>query len=605
MSVESPTADNTIPQRENIPDKYKWNLKDIYPNDTFWEEDFNKAQTLIVGARTFRGRLAESPATLYECLETRSELSRIVSKIYFYAFLSKDLDNRVSRYQEMTERSAILSSQAGTAFAFVEPELLQTDEKKLLEMASKFEKTDVYDFYIKELIRSRKHIRSTEVEEVLAMSSVVARGAENSFNMLDNADLIYPSIKDEKGNEVTLTKQRYAKFLESSDRRVRKEANEAFYTSYKSHLNTLSAMLSTAVNKDIFYAKARKFDNCLGATLYGDNIPESVYRSLIESTEANIEALHKYTALRKKVLRLDPIMPFDMLCPLFPDKDYDIDYDQAVNKVIKALEPLGGKYIDTLKQAFASRWVDVFETPGKGSGAYSAGDYSVHPYVLMNYNKTVSDMFTLAHEMGHALHSHLANAAQPYPKAHYSTFVAEVASTLNEGLLLQLLLKEAKDDKEKLYLLNRYADNTMGTYFHQVMYAHFELMIHEAVEKGGALSPDMLTKLWGDLTQKYYGPEMKLDDSTPLKWSRIPHFYMNFYVFQYATSYAASQAIMAKFLKGESGLIERYLEMLSAGGKDYPMNLLKICGVDMSTPEPFLATVKMFAEKVAEMDRLT
>ncbi len=605
MSVESQTADNTIPQREYIPDKYKWDLKDIYPNDTFWEEDFNKAQTLIVGARTFRGRLAESPATLYECLETRSELSRLVSKIYFYAFLSKDLDNRVSRYQEMTERSAILSSQAGTAFAFVEPELLQIDEKKLLEMASKFEKTDVYDFYIKELIRSRKHIRSTEVEEILAMSSVVARGAENSFNMLDNADLTYPSIKDEKGNEVTLTKQRYAKFLESSDRRVRKEANEAFYSSYKSHLNTLSAMLSTAVNKDIFYAKARKFDNCLSATLYGDNIPESVYRSLIESTEANIEALHKYTSLRKKVLRLDPIMPYDMLCPLFPDQDFEIEYDEAVNKVVRALEPLGGKYIETLKKAFNSRWVDVFETPGKGSGAYSAGDYSVHPYVLMNYNKTVSDMFTLAHEMGHALHSHLANAAQPYPKAHYSTFVAEVASTLNESLLLQLLLKETKDDRTKLYLLNRYADNTMGTYFHQVMYAHFELMIHEEVEKGGALSPDMLTGLWRDLTQKYYGPELVVDDHTPLKWSRIPHFYMNFYVFQYATSYAASQAIMAKFLEGESDLIERYLEMLSAGGKDYPMNLLKICGVDMSTPEPFLATVKMFAEKVAEMDRLT
>ncbi|MDD3731432.1 MAG: oligoendopeptidase F [candidate division Zixibacteria bacterium] len=605
MSIESQTADNTIPQRENIPDKYKWNLKDIYPNDTFWEEDFNKAQTLIVGARTFRGRLAESPATLYECLETRSELSRIVSKIYFYAFLSKDLDNRVSRYQEMTERSAILSSQAGTAFAFVEPELLQIDEKKLLEMASKFEKTDVYDFYIKELIRSRKHIRSTEVEEILAMSSVVARGAENSFNMLDNADLTYPSIKDEKGNELTLTKQRYAKFLESSDRRVRKEANEAFYTSYKSHLNTLSAMLSTAVNKDIFYAKARKFDNCLSATLYGDNIPDSVYRSLIESTEANIEALHKYTALRKKVLRLDPIMPYDMLCPLFPDQDFEIEYDEAVSKVIRALEPLGEKYIETLKKAFNSRWVDVFETPGKGSGAYSAGDYSVHPYVLMNYNKTVSDMFTLAHEMGHALHSHLANAAQPYPKAHYSTFVAEVASTLNESLLLQLLLNETKDDRTKLYLLNRYADNTMGTYFHQVMYAHFELLIHEEVEKGGALSPDMLTGLWRDLTHKYYGPELVVDDHTPLKWSRIPHFYLNFYVFQYATSYAASQAIMAKFLNGESGLIERYLEMLSAGGKDYPMNLLKICGVDMSTPEPFMATVKMFDEKVEEMNRLT
>ena len=605
MAVDTKTADNTIPQRDKIEDRYKWNLKDVYPSDTHWEEDFNNAQTIVVHAKTFENTLASSPERLYECLEKRSELGQIVSKIYFYAYLSKDLDNRVSKYQEMTERAAVLSSQAGTAFAFVEPELLKIDEKKLLEMASKFEKTDIYDFYIKELIRSRKHIRSAEVEEILAMSTVMARGPENSFAMLDNADMTYPKMKDEKGNEVQLTKQRYAKFMESSDRRVRREANELFYTSYKKQINTISSTLSAAVNKDVFYAKARKFDDSLGAALDNDNIPVSVYRSLIETTEQNIASLHKYTALRKKVLKLDEIYPYDMMCPLFPDKDFEIDYDSAVAKVIEAVRPLGDKYIETLTKAFGSRWIDVYETPGKGSGAYSWGEYSVHPYVLMNYNKTVSDMFTLAHEMGHALHSHLASSTQPYPKAGYSTFVAEVASTLNEGLLLQLLLKEAKDDQTKLYLLNRYADNTMGTFYHQVMYAHFELMIHEAVEKGGAISPDVCTKIWGELTKQYYGPDLTLDDDTPFKWARIPHFYMGFYVFQYATSYAASQAILDKFLSGEEGIIDRYLEMLSSGGKDYPIELLKICGVDMSTPEPVLSTIKIFENKVAEMDSLT
>ncbi len=301
---------------------------------------------------------------------------------------------------------------------------------------------------------------------------------------------------------------------------------------------------------------------------------------------------------------MDEIHTYDLMCPLFPDNDYEVPYSQAVENTLRAVKPLGEKYYTALKTAFDSRWVDVYETQGKGSGAYNWGSYTAHPFVLMNYNDTVDNMFTLAHEMGHAMHSHLSSKALPYSKSQYSIFVAEVASTLNEGLLLLDLLEKAKDKSEKLYLLNRYIDNTWGTFFNQIMYARFELMIHQEVEKGGALSPDYQNDLWRELTQKYYGPDLTMDELTPLKWSRIPHFYMTYYVYQYATSYAASQALLDKVINGEEGVIDRYLELLSSGGKDYPIELLKKCGIDMSTPAPVEATIKRFGEQVDELDKL-
>jgi oligoendopeptidase F len=599
------SAATPTPNRAEIDPKYTWNLSDIFPNDNAWEAAYNRAEELLAKAPQYQGKLAESAQTLFDCLELQSELGKLLLSLHQYAYLNKDLDNRVSKYQEMTERSAMLGSRAGTAFSFVEPELLAMDEKRLLAMELQFPKRDLYDFYFRDMIRSKEHVRSHEVEEILAMASLVARGPDSVFTMLDDADMSYPSVRDENGNEIKLTKQRFAKLIESSDGRVRREANAGFYSSYKSHLNTIGATLASTVNKDVFFTRVRKYESCLHRALDAHNIPVSVYHALLDTTEAHITALNSYTRARKRILKLDEIYPYDMLCPLFPQADYDVKYDDAVKGVLDAIKPLGDKYRDVLSKGFASRWVDVFETEGKGSGAYSWGNFSVHPYVLMNYNDTVDNMFTLAHEMGHAMHSHLSNAAQPFQKAQYSIFVAEVASTLNEGLLLAHLLHKAADKTEKLYLLNRYLDNTMGTFFHQVMYARFELMIHDRVEHGEALSPDYLTELWGNLTRKYYGPDISMDEFSPLKWSRIPHFYNMFYVYQYATSYAASQAILTKFLNGEPGIIEKYLKMLSSGGRDYPIELLKICGVDMTTPEPVLATLNRFAEQVAQMEKLT
>lgn len=590
-------------KRSDIDEKYKWNLKDIYQSDENWESDFQKARELTKKAGAYSGKLNDSK-TLYECLKLRSDLSQTVFNLFQYAHLSLDLDNRESKYQEMNDRAQMLAAEAGASFSFVEPELLHLTDEQLLAMSYKFEKTDLYDFYIKELIRSRSHIRSEEVEELLSLSTTFAAGSGNTFSLLDDADLKYPTIKDEKGEDVQLTKQRYSKFMESSDRRVRKEASDAFGSAYKDHLNSISGMLSTEINKNIFYTKARRYENCLQHALDANKIPTSVYHSLLETTEKNLKGLHKWTALRKKILKLDEIAAYDMACPLFPEYNYEVPYDEAVDKVIESCQPLGGKYVEILKHAFQSRWVDVFETEGKTSGAFSWGNYSTHPYVLMNYSNTIDNMFTLGHELGHCLHSYLSNQTQSYPKAQYSIFVAEVASTLNEGLMLLHLLKKAKSKEEKLFLLNRHLDNTFGTYFNQVLYARFELTIHDHVEKGQALSPDTMTNFFGDLVQAYYGPDLTMDEYSPLKWARIPHFYNNYYVYQYSTSYAASQAILEKFINGEEGIVEKFLELLKSGGSDYPIEQLKKCGVDMTTSAPFEATLKLFEEQVDEVERL-
>lgn len=604
MSTTETKQSNTLPQRADIEEKDKWNLQDIYKTENDWEADFARAESLIEKAVEFTGKLADSSEVLYDCLETKDKLSLIIDNLFQYAKLNQDIDNRVSKYQAMTDRAAMLSSKARAAYSFVEPELLAIDDTVLRDMASKFPKTDVHDFYITELIRSREHIRSAEVEELLAQAAMIARGPDNLFTMLDDADIKYPSIKDEDGNEVQLTKQRYAKFMESSDQRVRRDAHRGFVSVYKEHLNTLASNYATSVNKDVFYARARRYESCLHHSLDAGNIPVSVYHSLLDNTEADLDGLHKWIALRKKILGLDEIYPYDLFCPLFPDQNYEVPYDEAVEMVFEAVSPLGEEYCSILRDGFSKRWVDVYESEGKGGGAYSWGNYSTHPFVKMNYNDTVDNMFTLAHEMGHALHSYLSNRTQPYPKAGYSIFVAEVASTLNEGLLLQHLLKKVTDVKQKLFLLNRHIDNTNGTFFHQVKFARFELTAHEVVEKGDAASAEKLCDIWLDIRKKYLGPAIKVDDLEKYRWARIPHFYTPFYVYQYATSYAASQAILDKFLSGEEGIIDKYLRLLSSGGSDYPIEQLKKCGVDMNTAGPVKATLKLFADQVDEVERL-
>lgn len=605
MSQTTIAPAQKIPTRKDIESRYAWNLADLYSSVEAWEKDFSRVGQSLEKVKEYSGKLSGSASVLFEALSLRTDIGRRVGTLHQYAQLNKDLDSADSAFQALTDRALMLSSKAAAAFSFIEPELLNMTDDELRALAKEFEDTTLYDFYIDELIRSRAHIRSPEVEELLAMASNVTRGASTVFGMLDNADISYPSIKDEDGNEIELTKQRYAGFMESSDRRVRKDAHNAFYAPYKAHKNTLGASLASSMNNDIFGSRARKFDSSLAAALDGDNIPLTVYHSLLDTTEKNLAGLHRYVMLRKKILKLDAVRSYDLVCPLFPEENYEVPYDEAVKSVLSGCAPLGAEYISVLKRAFDSRWVDVFETKAKRGGAYSWGNFDIHPFVLMNYNNTVDNMFTLAHEMGHAMHSWLTSKAQPYEKSHYSIFVAEVASTLNEGLLLEYLIENATSERQKMYLLNRYLDNTAGTFFNQVMYARFELAIHEKVEGSEALSPDLMNGMWRDLVVEYYGDAFECDELTPLKWSRIPHFYTDFYVYQYATSYAASQAILDMLAKDRKEVTKQYLDLLSAGGRDHPIALLKECGVDMTSPKPVESTLERFAAKVSELEKLT
>ncbi|MEE9441745.1 MAG: oligoendopeptidase F [candidate division Zixibacteria bacterium] len=602
MSQSKVVEQKAIPQRTGIEEKHKWDLSVIFDSDETWEKSNQKAEELINKAKDFAGKLSESPEILFNCLELRTKLSLIVFDLFQYARLNKDLDGRQSKYQAMTERAAMLSSKAEASFSFIEPELLQIDKDKLEEMGQKFPRTDLYDFYIKEFNRSREHIRSGEVEELLARSAVISRGPQSIFSMFDSADIKYPEIEDENGNAVQLTKQRFAKFMESPDRRVRREANGKFFEPYKNNINTLGAMLASSVNADVFYARARKFDSSLHHALDVYNIPTSVYHSLLDSTQKYINGLHQYVSLRKKVLKLDAVYTYDLYCPLISELNIDVPYTTAIDEIREATKTLGNEYEQVLMGGFDSRWIDVYETEGKVGGAYNWANFNTHPFVLMNYNNTLSNQFTLAHEMGHALHSHLANQNQPYQKANYSIFVAEVASTINEGLLHHYLVQQTDDDNKKAFLTDRWLMGALGTYFQQVLYAHFELKIHEHVEGGQALSPDIMNGILKDLLLKYFGPDYTVDEFTKYKWSRVPHFYRAYYVYQYATSFAASQAILKRFLDGEEGIIDKYLNLLRSGGNDYPIEQLKKCGVDMTTSEPFEATLELFASRVKELE---
>jgi oligoendopeptidase F len=593
-----------VPQRSDIDNQYKWRLEDIYPDTAAWFSDFNRLDEQMDGLSDYEGRLGESAETLYQCLALRDSLDIILWRLYVYAFMKQDEDTRVPEYQQMGGQIAALRARYGSKESFVDPEILSIPEDRLTAFLKNDPDLGDYKFYISNLIRSKAHILSPGQEQILALASNATRGASDIFGMMTNADLKFPSITDEKGDEIQLTRERYYDLLESTDRRVRLDANKAYNESYMTYFNALGAALSSSVNSDWFYAQARNYDTCLEYKLDDDNIPTSVFYNLIDAVNANLGPLHKWTALRKKILGLDEIHPYDLFVPLVPEAKEVITYDDAVKTVIEGLQPMGESYLKDLKMAFNSGWIDVYETEGKSGGAYSWGSYSTHPYVMLNYNDNLENVFTVAHELGHALHSYYSKKTQPYINSGYATFVAEVASTTNESTLLKYLLDKTTDKKKKMYLLNYYIQQIIGTFYTQVMFSEFELAIHRKVEKGGALSAQSMREIYRDIYQKYRGPELVIDDWNDIGGLRIPHFYRSYYVFQYATSYAAAQAVSQKILSGDKKALEAYLEFLTWGGNDYPVNQLQKIGVDMTTSGPVDATIKRFSELVDEMERL-
>lgn len=591
-------------QRNEIDPLCKWRLEDIYKNEEEWEQEFNSISAMLDKVQQYQGKLGNSAATMLQAFLEIERLERQSEKLYVYARMRRDENNSETRYQALVDRIETLSIHIGSATAFLVPELSALDKQRVLDFMAESPDLKLYEHYFDELWRQKEHILSFEEEKLLAMSADLASASKNIFTMLNNADIKFPSIVDENGQEVELTKGRLGRFMESYDRRVRKEAFEGLYDSYGKLKNTLGSTLSASIKSDIFYARARKYPNALSAALDSDNISTEVYDNLIQTVRSKLSYLHRYVKLRKKVLGLSELHFYDLYVPLVDEYKMQISYEKALHLVMEAIAPLGREYADKMKQGLNSGWIDVYENEGKTSGAYSWGAYDTHPYVLMNYDDKLDDLFTLAHEMGHALHSAYSNQAQPYVYSRYPIFLAEVASTVNESLLIDYMLKKSTDREEKLYLINHYLEQFRGTVYRQTMFAEFEKLTHEQAEAGEALTPELYNQLYLDLNRSYYGPELVLDEQIALEWSRIPHFYSAFYVYKYATGFSAATAIKEMIEDERQPAIERYLEFLKSGGSDYPVTLLQKAGVDLTSPQPIEKALDFFAELLDQAESL-
>ena len=590
-----------LPRRDEISSGDKWKIEDLYESDQLWEQDFEKLRQQTEVFRQWKGRLGESAEHLYQALVQQDEISKLLEKVYVYAGQRNHEDMGNGVYQQLNMKAQSVMSQVGDALSFVEPEILNIPDDTLELFMKEEPKLSVYERYLQEKRRIRSHILSAEMEAVLAKASQMGRAPQNVFQMFNNADLDFGMITGEDGEKVQLTHGRYIQFLESRDRRVRREAFERLYKEYGRFRNTLAATFDANVKQEYFFAEMRNYKSSLEAALDGGNIPVRVYDGLIEAVHQNLPLMHKYISLRKKLLDVDELHMYDVYVPLVEQTNREYTFEEAKCLVRRGLAPLGKEYLEILEEGFENGWIDVYENQGKRSGAYSWGAFGTHPYVLMNYNGSLNHVFTLAHEMGHAIHSYYSDRTQPYPYAGYRIFVAEVASTCNEALLIHDMLQHASDETERRYLINYFLDQFRGTLYRQTMFAEFEQKVHEMGQNGDSLTADVLCGLYYRLNQEYFGDDIVTDEEIAMEWARIPHFYTPFYVYQYATGFSAAIAISSKILKGEPGITEKYREFLSGGSSRDPIDLLKICGVDMTTPEPVIEALAVFQEYLDQM----
>ncbi|HEY2421739.1 MAG TPA: oligoendopeptidase F [Neobacillus sp.] len=599
------TAIKSLPARSEIPVEDTWKLEDIFTNDQDWEKEFQDVNGLIPGIKEFEGKLGEGAETLYKALQFQDKLLERIGKLYTYSHMRYDQDTTNSFYQGLDGRMRNLYSQAASQLAFIVPEILSIDEHKVTSFFNEMEELKLYEKAIAEINLQRPHVLSAEQEALLAEADEVMDASSNTFGMLNNADLEFPTIKDENGEEVEITHGRYIRFLESEDQRVRHDAFKAVYNTYDKFKNTFSSTLSGNVKRDNFNARVRRYDSARHAALSANNIPESVYDNLVNTVNDHLPLLHRYVKLRKKVLGLNELHMYDLFTPLVKDLKMEIKYNEAKELVLKGLAPLGEEYSKILQEGFENRWVDVPENKGKRSGAYSSGAYGTHPYILLNWQDNVNNLFTLAHEFGHSVHSYYTRKSQPYPYGNYSIFVAEVASTCNESLLNDYLLKTIDDEQKRIYLLTHYLEGFRGTVFRQTMFAEYEHLIHQKAQNNEALTADLLTQEYYELNKKYFGEEdIVIDEEIGLEWARIPHFYYNYYVYQYATGFSAATALSKQILEEGEPAVKRYIDFLKAGSSDYPIEVLKKAGVDMTSADPVKNACKVFEEKLNELEHL-
>ncbi|MDR1537675.1 MAG: oligoendopeptidase F [Clostridiales bacterium] len=596
---------NLIKKREEIDDRFKWRVSDLIPSDSLWQQGYEEILSGIASfAQEFDSSFATSPKTLKECLDKRSDIMEQADRLYVYANLKLAENNGDPLYQAMSDKADNMIAKLSSAFSFIEPALAGMDENLLESWMALESGLAAYAHYFEDLMRQKEHVLSPEMEELLASATELAQAPGNIFTMLNNADMKFGSVTDEEGEEVELTLGRYSNLIESDDRQVRKAAFEKLFDAYIRQKNTLAAVYSASVKKDIFFSKARKYSSSMDEALSSDNIGLDVYANLIQAVKESLPALHRYIRLRKKALNLEELHMYDLYNSIIPKVETKLTFEQAKDIVAKALAPLGRDYTDAVLKGFEGGWIDVYENEGKKSGAFAWGSYGCHPFVLLNFNGTIDAMFTLAHEMGHAMHSWYSWGNQPYMYGDYTIFLAEVASTVNEALLMDYLRKNESDSAKRAYLVNFFLEQFRTTVFRQAMFAEFEMKTHEMSERGEPLTAQSLSGLYRSLNEEYYGPEVVSDLQIEMEWSRIPHFYNAFYVFQYATGFSAAAAFSRRILSEGEAAVEKYKGFLKSGSSDYSLSILKKAGVDMSSPQPVREAMELFEELVIEMEEL-
>ncbi|MGL4523176.1 MAG: oligoendopeptidase F [Bacilli bacterium] len=593
-----------LPKRSEVKVEDTWRLEDIFATDEDWQKQYETVASIIVQLSNGQGTLGNSAMTLLTVLKKRDEIYESIGKLYTYAHMRSDQDASNAFYQGMNSKARTLYSQAASHSAWFVPELLTLSDVDLQRYFEENEQLRLYKQAISEIVREREHYLSKNEEEILALAANPLSASSSTFSMLNNAEIKFPSITDADGEEIQVTHGRYMTLLENKDRNVRKAAFDSMYSTYGQYKNTLAATLTGAVKKDNFYAKVRKYKNARECALSENDIPEVVYDQLIEAIHEHLPLLHRYVALRKQVMGLEELRMYDLYTPLVPEVEMKVTYEEAKNHLLEGLAPLGEDYIEILKEAFENRWVDVYENEGKRSGAYSSGTYGTNPYILMNWQNNVDNLFTLAHEFGHSVHSYLTRSNQPYVYGDYSIFVAEVASTTNEAILNDYLLKRTKSKQERMYLLNHFLEAFRATVFRQTMFAEFEHLIHEKDQAGEPLTAEALSAWYHELNVKYYGPSIVVDEEVGIEWARIPHFYYNYYVFQYATGFSAAMALSKRILEEGDEAVQQYKEFLSAGCSAAPLDVLRHAGVDMTTETPIVEAMKIFEQYVDELEQL-
>lgn len=589
--------------RSHIEEKYQWDLSTIFATDQAWEEEFETLSAQIQDAKSFAANLVSSGQNLLEITEAYLDLSRRLEKFYVYASMKNDQDTTVAKYQEYEAKATALYAKFSEVFAFYEPEFMTLSGQDYEAFVAEVPALSAYAHFFEQLLKRQDHVLSQAEEELLAGAQEIFGAASETFSILDNADIVFPFVTNENGEEVQLTHGNFISLMESKNRQVRKEAYEAMYSTYNQYQHTYAKTLQTNVKVQNYKARVRKFDSARDAAMSANFIPEAVYDTLLEAVNSNLHLLQRYVNLRKQVLGVDELKMYDIYTPL-SQTDMTFTYEEALEKAEQVLQIFGKEYADRVHRAFTERWIDVHVNKGKRSGAYSGGAYDTNAFMLLNWQDTLDNLYTLVHETGHSLHSTLTRENQPYVYGDYTLFLAEIASTTNENIMTETLLKEVEDDKQRFAILNHYLDGFKGTVFRQAQFAEFEHLIHIADQEGEVLTSEYLNNLYADLNEKYYGLKKEDNPEIQFEWARIPHFYYNYYVYQYATGFAAASYLSEKIVHGNQEDIDKYLGFLKSGSSDYSLNIIRKAGVDMTTVDYLNAAFKVFEERLTELEEL-